>query len=89
MGHRPYINIPIDGRPARAVGGRKYWPIAPLLPMSRGDKNPEAVTEGSLVAVVDDQHEVAVAKLKLLEEAVIKEAVILNTAEFNSKVKLT
>ena len=50
-------------------------------------KNP--TTEGSIVTVVYDQPEVAVVKSKLLEEAVVKEAVIFNTAKSKPKVKLT
>jgi len=46
----------------------------------RSDKNPEAVTEGSIVTDIDDQPKV--------EECAVKEAVIFDIAESNPNVKI-
>ena len=54
-----------------------------------GYMNPEAVTEGSIVALIDDQPEVAVTKSELLEEDIVKKNVIFKTANSNSKLKPT
>ena len=60
-----------------------------LVSVDSGDKNPETVTEGSIVTVVDNQLKVADVKSMLLEATVVEEVVIIKTNESKLKVKLT